>query len=89
MENKEKKILQQIWSYYLIFIPYMVLVLPYGILCLTYVHVAVEFGFVIFAICKLPKEKNVKIFLMTLGLTGVSVAMNLYWSTRWIMYMGV
>lgn len=123
MENKEKKSLQQIWVYYLIFniaflfpiclfelipdsipflfsrmpeimgmiivIPYMVVVLPYGILGLTYVHIAVELGFVIFAMCKLPKEKNSAVFLMTIGLTAVSIAMNLYWSTRWIMYMGV
>lgn len=46
---------------------------------LTYLHIIAGFGFIIFSIYMLIKEKNIKLFLLTIILTALSSALNLSW----------
>ncbi|MGN0385435.1 MAG: hypothetical protein ACI4EX_06090 [Lachnospiraceae bacterium] len=63
----------------MLFLIYWIPVILYFVICLPYLHFAVEFGFVIFAVYRLIKEKNLKIFVLTLILTALSVALNVHW----------
>ena len=72
-----------------IFLPFVMMAVLYGIFLLPWVHIAVEGGFLVFAVYKLWKERNAKLFFITLGLTGTSVLLNVYWGLRYDLLMGV
>lgn len=73
----------------MLFLIYWIPVILYFVFRLPYLHFAVELVFLIYAVCKLIKERTVKIFLMTLVLTAFSVALNLYWLTHGLSYVAV
>lgn len=66
-------------SIQMLFLIYWIPVIFYFLIGLPYLHFAAEFGFIIFGVGKLIKEKNPKIFVLTLILTALSVALNVYW----------
>lgn len=68
---------------------FMLIAVPYGIVLMPWVHFAVELGFVIYAIYKMNKKKNTKLFLITILLTVLSLVLNLYWALSWNQFMGV
>lgn len=56
---------------------------------LHYVHIVLEPIFLIFFAFKLFKEKNIKMFLLILLLTVISIVLNLFWSVYGEYPMGV
>lgn len=49
---------------------------------LPYLHIVLGVGFTIFTVYMLIKEKNIKLFLLTLVLTVTSMALNISWIVR-------
>ena len=46
---------------------------------LNYLHIVAGFGFIIFSVYMLVKEKNIRLFLLTIILTVLTSALNLSW----------
>lgn len=73
----------------MLFLIYWIPVILYFVLGLPYLHFAAELAFLIYAVCKLIKEKNAKVFAVILVLTAFSAALNLYWLTHGLSYVVV
>lgn len=68
---------------------FMMVAMFYWCFRLHYVHIVLEPIFLIFFAVKLFKEKNIKMFLLILLLTVISIVLNLFWSVYGEYPMGV
>lgn len=73
----------------MVFLIYWIPLIFYYLLGLTYLHLALSFGFLGFSVYKLTKERNVKLFLLTFWGTTISAALNFYWLTYGRLYIVV
>lgn len=70
------------WLCMVILLPYWLPVIFYYVFRVMYLHFAVELGFLGFAVYRLTKEKNRRLFMMLVVLTILSTALNVYWLTH-------
>ena len=65
-----------VWAFFQCFVFIIVVFLAFK---LAYLHLVVQLGFFVFAVYILIKAKNIPLFLLTIILTVIAVALDISW----------